>query len=77
MRLQNDIVEYVHSKNLEDIKEGIKELGENEKIPKSICVGHFIMWSFSQIEKEALAVNQLIISLKNLDVINPSDIEEG
>jgi hypothetical protein len=77
MRLQNNIVEYVHSKNLEDIKDGIKELGDNEKIQKSICIGHFIMWSFSQIEKEAIIVIQLIISLKNLNFISSNDIEEG
>lgn len=77
MRLQNNVMEYVHSKNIEDIKEGLLELAENEKITKSISIGHFIMWSFSQTEKEVLIVNQLIITLKDLNIITPTDIEEG
>lgn len=77
MRLQNDIMEYVHSKNLEDIKEGIAELAEKESLAKSICIGHFLMWSFSQTEKEVVVVNHLITLLKERNIISLEDLEEG
>lgn len=77
MRLQNNIVEYIQLKNIEELKEGIVELAEKELIQKAICVGHFIMWSFSQTEKEVTIVNQLIVTLKEMNVLTISDIEDG
>lgn len=77
MRLQNYIEEYSQSKILEDIIDGIKELSEKDLVQKAICIGHFLMWSFSQAEKQTKEVNQLIMELKETNFFSVTDIEEG
>lgn len=77
MRLQNNMAEYMSSKNIEEIKDGMTELVEKENISKAISLGNYIMWSFSQTVKDVQAVNDLIILLKEKGFIESCDIEDG
>lgn len=77
MRIENDISEYIHSKNINDLKGSLDEIADKQMIPKYMCIGNYIVWSFSQKEKEAQEVNQLIITLKETNAISVADIEIG
>jgi translation initiation factor 4G len=77
MRIDNDIVEYINSKSLKDLVESLGELSDSGMAAKHISIGHYIMWSFSQTEKDASTISQLIVTLKEQNAITQSDLESG
>ena len=50
---------------------------DNEKLPKCICVGHYLLWGFSKNPKQFVVIYKLILELHKQKHLDPVDIEEG
>jgi len=53
------------------------EVVENELLPKAICVGHFLLCSFSRNPKDFVITCKLMIELCEKDHVALEDIQEG
>ncbi len=77
MRLHNAIDEYLASGAISEVADTINEVVDNEKLPKCICVGHFLLWGFSKNPKDFVTVYKLMIELNKQKHLDPIDVEEG
>lgn len=53
------------------------EVIENEVLPKAICVGHFLLWSFTKKAKDFVKVYKMITELFTKNNVVASEVQEG
>lgn len=75
--MQNTIDEYLSSTNIEEVIIEIEELIEKEGMHRPICVGHFLIWSFTKKPQDFVKVYKMIIELFTKKNVTTRDIEEG
>ena len=74
--MQNAVDEFLHSKRVEDVTDCITETVEDEKIAKSVCFGHFLVWAFSKRRTDFQEIFRLIASLHKSSFVTSAEVEE-
>ncbi len=69
--------EYLLSQKVDDVKENLTEMAEVEQIPKCICVGLSLLYSFTKAPGDFKKIYQMIAELTQDAAVRLSDIEEG
>ncbi len=77
MKLHNIVEEFLQAHNVDDFKENLSDIIDQEKIQRQLCVGHFLLYSFTKSSAEFRSICQLILDLAKSDTIFTADVEEG
>jgi hypothetical protein len=75
--MRNLIDEYLNTKQINDMKDGVQELDEMSHVPKIVIAGNFILCGFSKTMEEFKTIIELIVKMMKDKVFVEAELEDS